>query len=188
MNFGEYTPNLMQQEILAAFARVEPVISVRAGWGSGKNTAMAMMCEAVAQARPCGRTLLVTDSAERLRHVLRPAFAAVLAPLGWFQRGDGWFDRRTGSSIIDVTLDSARSFEGVNASSGVAIIDNCHRISPGVADLVLQRIRSPEYKPCRALFGLPSADEWWLRLSPTPFQYEATVCKANLREPSAGDD
>ncbi len=134
MNFGEYTPNPMQQAMLGAFAKGDPVISVRCDWGSGKSTAIAMMCEAVAQARPGTTMLLATDTPERLRHVLHPALEEFLQPLGWMHWAGAWLKSQTRSAVVCVALDSPSGLVGAFASSGVALLDNCQSIDPVIAD------------------------------------------------------
>lgn len=189
------TLNELQADIIEAVTREQPVVAVRAGWGSGKTSGVVFACLFVSQTRPGTSILLVTDTTDRFKGVLQPELAKWLAPLGWtFHTGDKtWTDPHSGSSIVTRSYyrPGTRSathnpLEGLNITSGVAVIDECQTMQPEVAKKALGRLRNGDFPPTRVLVGLPVPDAWWVDLAAkggdTPILHTSYVNKANLRD------
>ena len=75
--------NPLQLDLIGALLRQETMIAVRAGWGSGKTSALVFALMWAANMRPGRSSLLITDTAQRYRTVLQPEIEKWLGPMGW---------------------------------------------------------------------------------------------------------
>ena len=166
------TLNPLQRDLLRALAHEQTFIAVRAGWGSGKTSALVFAILAMSHARPGSSSLLITDTSPRYRTVLAPEIEKWLGPLGWEwnQLKGTWTDPQTGSVVWcrayfrPGTRDSSHNpLEGINVS-GAAFIDESQTMTEEVAQKALGRLRSGP-SPILVMVGLPVADAWWVRMA-----------------------
>ena len=75
--------NPLQKDLVRALVDEETFIAVRAGWGSGKTSALVFGLLMMSKLRPGSSSLLITDTAPRYRTVLAPEIEKWLGPLGW---------------------------------------------------------------------------------------------------------
>jgi len=164
--------NPLQRDLLRALATEQTFIAVRAGWGSGKTSALVFAILAMSHARPGSSSLLITDTSPRYRTVLAPEIEKWLGPLGWEwnQLKGTWTDPQTGSVVWcrayfrPGTRDSSHNpLEGINVS-GAAFIDESQTMTEEVAQKALGRLRSGP-SPILVMVGLPVADAWWVRMA-----------------------
>lgn len=165
--------NDMQVQIMADVFAAEPIIAVQAGWGSGKTSALVFAMQAISYLVPGGLTPLVLDTRPRYDRVLHLEIKKWCGPLGWtwHERKMTWTDPHTDSSFVVVPYfrpetksSSHNPLEGVNGTSGYAIVDECQLLTSEVAEKLTGRIRSGP-KPVRILVGLPEADAWWVAMA-----------------------
>lgn len=168
-------------------------IAVRAGWGSGKTSALVFALWTWSSIHPNKSSLLVTDTAPRYRSVLGPELEKWLAPYGWvYHQQDGKWLAPNGhvvwcrSYFRPGTRDATHNpLEGLNITSGLALIDECQTLSEEVAQKTLGRLRSGP-SPKLIMVGLPVWDAWWVSFAEkagcTPIFYASHVNKANLSE------
>ena len=168
-------------------------IAVRAGWGSGKTSALVFALWTWSSIHPNKSSLLVTDTAPRYRSVLGPELEKWLAPYGWiYHQQDGKWVAPNGhvvwcrSYFRPGTRDATHNpLEGLNITSGLALIDECQTLSEEVAQKTLGRLRSGP-SPKLIMVGLPVWDAWWVSFAEkagcTPIFYASHVNKANLSE------
>ena len=168
-------------------------IAVRAGWGSGKTSALVFALWTWSSIHPNKSSLLVTDTAPRYRSVLGPELEKWLAPYGWvYHQQDGKWIAPNGhvvwcrSYFRPGTRDATHNpLEGLNITSGLALIDECQTLSEEVAQKTLGRLRSGP-SPKLIMVGLPVWDAWWVSFAEkagcTPIFYASHVNKANLSE------
>ena len=64
--------NPLQLELIEAITRQQTMVAVRAGWGSGKTSALVFALAWISNMRPGTSSLLITDTAQRYRTVLQP--------------------------------------------------------------------------------------------------------------------
>ena len=164
--------NPLQRDLLRALATEQTFIAVRAGWGSGKTSALVFAILAMSHARPGSSSLLITDTSPRYRTVLAPEIEKWLGPLGWEwnQLKGTWTDPQTGSVVWcrayfrPGTRDSSHNpLEGINVS-GAAFIDESQTMTEEVAQKALGRLRSGP-SPILVMVGLPVSDAWWVRMA-----------------------
>lgn len=165
--------NPLQKEILRELVvGGEFLISVQAGWGSGKSTALVLAVLLWSQLRK-GKgeaSLLVTDTLSRYKQVLHPALQKILLPLGWenypsegrWTNGDhtiwtrAYFRPGTENS-------SSNSLEGLNVS--FAVLDEAQAFRDSeVYQKMIGRIRSmtDQGQPKIICAGLPQWGAWWV--------------------------
>lgn len=165
--------NPLQKDILQELVCGENfLISVQAGWGSGKSFALVLSCLVWSIMRKGKReaTLLVTDTLSRYKQVLHPALCKVLLPLGWenFPSEGRWTN---GDHTIFCrayfrpgTQDqSNNSLEGINAS--FATCDEAQSFTDNeVFQKMLGRIRAMQGagQPKILIAGLPQYGAWWM--------------------------
>lgn len=165
--------NSLQKDILRELVCGEDfLISVQAGWGSGKSTALVLAVLLWSQLRKGKReaSLLVTDTLSRYKQVLHPALCKILLPLGWnhfpsegrWSNGDhtiwtrAYFRPGTESS-------SSNSLEGLNVS--FAVLDEAQAFRDAeVFQKMLGRIRAMngDGQPKIICAGLPQWGAWWV--------------------------
>jgi hypothetical protein len=164
--------NPLQRDLLRALATEQTFIAVRAGWGSGKTSALVFAILAMSHARPGSSSLLITDTSPRYRTVLAPEIEKWLSPLGWEwnQLKGTWTDPQTSSVVWcrayfrPGTRDSSHNpLEGINVS-GAAFIDESQTMTEEVAQKALGRLRSGP-SPILVMVGLPVSDAWWVRMA-----------------------
>lgn len=186
--------NPLQLDLISALLRQETMIAVRAGWGSGKTSALVFALMWAANMRPGRSSLLITDTAQRYRTVLQPEIEKWLGPMGWtFSQTQGvWTDPATGSSVWcrsyfrPGTRDSSHNpLEGINATSGIALIDEAQTMTEEVAFKALGRLRSGP-SPMLVMCGLPVMDAWWVRMAEdakcSPIMHTSYANRENLSE------
>lgn len=183
--------NPLQKDLVRALVDEETFIAVRAGWGSGKTSALVFGLLMMSKLRPGSSSLLITDTAPRYRTVLAPEIEKWLGPLGWQwnQLKGTWTDPSTGSSVWcrayfrPGTRDSSHNpLEGINVS-GAAFIDEAQTMNEEVAQKALGRLRSGP-SPILVMVGLPVADAWWVRMAEDngcqPIYHTSYANKQNL--------
>jgi hypothetical protein len=171
----------------------DPFIAVRAGWGSGKTSALVFALWTWSSIHPNKSSLLVTDTAPRYRSVLGPELEKWLVPYGWvYHQQEGKWTAPNGhvvwcrSYFRPGTRDATHNpLEGLNITSGLALIDECQTLSEEVAQKTLGRLRSGP-SPKMIMVGLPVWGAWWVDFAEkagcTPIFYASHVNKANLSE------
>lgn len=194
-DWGDAPPillNTMQLRILEALFHRDPIISARAGWGSGKTSALVFAMIAISHLVPGGTTPVVTDTRPRYDRVLHPAISRWCKALGWtwHERLMTWTDPSTGSKFVvvpyykpDTRSDTHNPLEGLDGDSGFAIVDECQALPAEVAAKLTGRIRSgPD--PVRIFMGLPVDGAWWIALAVKrgcePIYSPSSVNRANL--------
>lgn len=168
-------------------------IAVRAGWGSGKTSALVFALAAWAEAHPSLSSLLITDTAGRYRQVLAPEIQKWLGDEGWIYHAlDGKWTAPNGHTVWTRsyfrpgTQDASQnSLEGLNITSGLAVIDECQMLTEEVAFKALGRLRSgPRSK--LVMVGLPVWGAWWVDMATKanckPIFFSSHVNKANLSD------
>lgn len=187
--------NPLQKEILQELITGDGhIISVQAGWGSGKSTALVLACLvwAILRKGKNEASLLVTDTLARYKQVLAPALQRILLPLGWvnlpsegrWTNGDHTIWTR--AYFRPGTQDaSSNSLEGLNVS--FAVLDEAQAFRDGeVYRKMLGRIRamSDNGKPKILMAGLPQWGAWWveeaIRAGLKPIKATSHVNAANL--------
>ena len=186
--------NELQREVIAGIRRKDKVIAARCGWGSGKTSSLIFAMWFLAKTRPGTTSLLITDTTPRYNSVLMPEIEKWLAPRGWTYNHSlhKWTDTHTGSAVLcrsyfrPGTRDASHNpLEGINVTSGVALVDECQTLGPEVAHKALGRLRSGP-SPTLILVGLPVADAWWCRMAEEaqchPLLFSSYVNEDNLSE------
>jgi hypothetical protein len=186
--------NELQREVIAGIRRKDKVIAARCGWGSGKTSSLIFAMWFLAKTRPGTTSLLITDTTPRYNSVLMPEIEKWLAPRGWTYNHSlhKWTDTHTGSAVLcrsyfrPGTRDASHNpLEGINVTSGVALVDECQTLGPEVAHKALGRLRSGP-SPTLILVGLPVADAWWCRMAEEaqchPLLFSSYVNETNLSE------
>jgi hypothetical protein len=186
--------NELQREVIAGIRRKDKVIAARCGWGSGKTSSLIFAMWFLAKTRPGTTSLLITDTTPRYNSVLMPEIEKWLAPRGWVYNHTlhKWTDTHTGSAVLcrsyfrPGTRDASHNpLEGINVTSGVALVDECQTLGPEVAHKALGRLRSGP-SPTLILVGLPVADAWWCRMAEEaqchPLLFSSYVNEDNLSE------
>jgi hypothetical protein len=189
--------NPLQQEVIDALAQGDRYIAVRAGWGSGKTSALVLCLLFLSKTRPGTTILLVTDTARRFTEVLMPECVKWLEPVGWTyhagRSGAGyWEDGTNGTKVFCVSYHraSGRSsthnpLEGINVTSGVCLIDECQTLPEEVAVKAFGRLRSGGI-PQIVMMGLPLYGAWWelyaRKRGGRVILHSSMVNKANLTE------
>ena len=165
--------NDLQLEVIGGIRRSDRVIAARCGWGSGKTSSLVFALWFIAKTRPGTTSLLITDTNSRYNSVLMPEIEKWLMPRGWVYNHTlrQWTDTYTGSAVLcrsyfrPGTRDASHNpLEGINVTSGVALIDECQTLSAEVAHKALGRLRSGP-SPTLILVGLPVADAWWCQMA-----------------------
>lgn len=172
----------------------ESFIAVRAGWGSGKTSAIVFSLLSWAESHPGQSSLLITDTADRFRDVLLPEIDKwLIGPLGWvFEKTNSRFISPNGHIVWtrayfrpDTRSSSHNPLEGLNITSGLALIDECQTLNEEVAHKALGRLRAGE-KVKLVMVGLPVWSAWWTsfaeRAGCNPIFYSSFVNKKNLGE------
>ena len=171
----------------------DPFIAVRAGWGSGKTSALVFALWTWSSIHPNKSSLLVTDTAPRYRSVLGPELEKWLVPYGWiYHQQEGKWTAPNGhvvwcrSYFRPGTRDATHNpLEGLNITSGLALIDECQTLSEEVAQKTLGRLRSGP-SPKMIMVGLPVWGAWWVDFAEkagcTPIFHSSHVNKENLSE------
>lgn len=164
--------NPLQEQVIASLASGATYVAIRAGWGSGKTTALVFGILYRAVLYPGEQILLITDTSTRFDRVLMPELTKWLRPLGWtYIPGRNitgrWVEPGTGTAIVVVpywragTRDQAHNpLEGINAGS--AFVDECQTLQQEVAVKAFGRVRASKI-PVLVMVGLPVADAWWVR-------------------------
>jgi len=186
--------NDLQREVITGIRRKDHVIAARCGWGSGKTSSLIFALWFIAKTRPGTTSLLVTDTTPRYNSVLMPEIEKWLAPRGWTYNHTlhKWTDTHTGSAVLcrsyyrPGTRDASHNpLEGINVTSGVALVDECQTLGPEVAHKALGRLRSGP-NPTLILVGLPVADAWWVQMAEDagcrPLMFTSYVNEGNLSE------
>ena len=186
--------NELQREVIAGIRRKDKVIAARCGWGSGKTSSLIFAMWFLDKTRPGTTSLLITDTTPRYNSVLMPEIEKWLAPRGWTYNHSlhKWTDTHTGSAVLcrsyfrPGTRDASHNpLEGINVTSGVALVDECQTLGPEVAHKALGRLRSGP-SPTLILVGLPVADAWWCRMAEEaqchPLLFSSYVNETNLSE------
>ena len=186
--------NELQREIIAGIRRKQHIIAARCGWGSGKTSSLIFALWFLSKTRPGTTSLLITDTNPRYNSVLMPEIQKWLAPRGWTYNHTlhKWTDNHTGSSVLcrSYYRPGTRSaehnpLEGINVTSGVALIDECQTLGAEVAHKALGRLRSGP-SPTLILVGLPVADAWWCQMAEqakvAPLLFTSYVNQNNLSE------
>ena len=184
--------NDLQREIIGGLRRRQKIIAARCGWGSGKTSSLIFALWFIAKVRPGTTSLLITDTTPRYNSVLMPEIEKWLKPRGWTYNHTlhKWTDTHTGSSVLcrsyyrPGTRDASHNpLEGINVTSGVALIDECQTLGAEVAHKALGRLRSGP-TPTLILVGLPVADAWWCQMAETaglhPLLFTSYVNQNNL--------
>jgi hypothetical protein len=166
--------NPLQREIIDRLLTTpDNYIAVRAGWGSGKTSALVFAILAWAVVNPNTSSLLITDTSLRYKQVLGPEMDKWLTQLGWYYvANEGkWIFPPTNHTVWvrayfrPGTRDSSHNpLEGLNVTSGLAVIDECQTMPEEVANKALGRLRSGP-KPKIIMCGLPLWDCWWTELA-----------------------
>jgi hypothetical protein len=171
----------------------DPFIAVRAGWGSGKTSALVFALWTWSSIHPNKSSLLITDTAPRYRSVLGPEIEKWLVPYGWiYHQQEGKWTAPNGhvvwcrSYFRPGTRDATHNpLEGLNITSGLALIDECQTLSEEVAQKTLGRLRSGP-SPKLVMVGLPVWGAWWVDFAEkagcSPIFYSSHVNKNNLSE------
>jgi len=166
-------------------------ISVRAGWGSGKTSALVFALAVWSEAHPNKSSLLITDTAGRYRQVLAPEIQKWMIPEGWVYNGLNGCWTTPNNHVIYTrsyfrpgTQDASQnSLEGLNITSGLAVIDECQMLTEEVAFKALGRLRSGP-TPKLVMVGLPVWGAWWVDMATKancdPILFSSHVNKANL--------
>jgi hypothetical protein len=188
----DFILNDLQREIIRGIRRKDKVIAARCGWGSGKTSSLIFALWFVAKIRPGTTSLLITDTTPRYNSVLMPEIEKWLAPRGWTYNHTlhKWTDNHTGSAVLcrsyyrPGTRDASHNpLEGINVTSGVALIDECQTLGAEVAHKALGRLRSGP-TPTLILVGLPVADAWWCQMAESagihPLLFTSYVNQNNL--------
>lgn len=188
----DFILNDLQREIIRGLRRKDKIIAARCGWGSGKTSSLIFALWFIAKVRPSTTSLLITDTTPRYNSVLMPEIEKWLVPRGWTYNHtlNKWTDSHTGSSVLcrsyyrPGTRDASHNpLEGINVTSGVALIDECQTLGPEVAHKALGRLRSGP-TPTLVLVGLPVADAWWCQMAESaglhPLLYTSYVNQDNL--------
>ena len=188
----DFILNDLQREIIRGIRRKDKIIAARCGWGSGKTSSLIFALWFVAKIRPGTTSLLITDTTPRYNSVLMPEIEKWLAPRGWTYNHTlhKWTDNHTGSAVLcrsyyrPGTRDASHNpLEGINVTSGVALIDECQTLGAEVAHKALGRLRSGP-TPTLILVGLPVADAWWCQMAETagihPLLFTSYVNQNNL--------
>ncbi len=170
----------------------DKIIAVRAGWGSGKTSALVFAILVASESMPGKTSLLITDTSSRFKTVLFPECQKWLMPLGWtFTASDSTLKSPNGHTVIcrsyfrPSTHDSgSNSIEGINVS-GWAFIDECQVFTEEVIHKVMGRIRSSA-NPKIVCVGLPVFGAFWVDYAEKngckPIFYSSHVNKENLSE------
>ena len=188
----DFILNDLQREIIRGIRRKDKIIAARCGWGSGKTSSLIFALWFVAKIRPGTTSLLITDTTPRYNSVLMPEIEKWLAPRGWTYNHTlhKWTDNHTGSAVLcrsyyrPGTRDASHNpLEGINVTSGVALIDECQTLGAEVAHKALVRLRSGP-TPTLILVGLPVADAWWCQMAESagihPLLFTSYVNQNNL--------
>jgi len=188
----DFILNDLQRQIIMGIRRRDKIIAARCGWGSGKTSSLIFALWFVAKIRPGTTSLLITDTTPRYNSVLMPEIEKWLAPRGWVYNHTlhKWTDTHTGSAVLcrsyyrPGTRDASHNpLEGINVTSGVALIDECQTLGAEVAHKALGRLRSGP-TPTLILVGLPVADAWWCQMAEAagvhPLLYTSYVNQDNL--------
>ena len=188
----DFILNDLQREIIRGIRRKDKIIAARCGWGSGKTSSLIFALWFVAKIRPGTTSLLITDTTPRYNSVLMPEIEKWLAPRGWTYNHTlhKWTDNHTGSAVLcrsyyrPGTRDASHNpLEGINVTSGVALIDECQTLGAEVAHKALGRLRSGP-TPTLILVGLPVADAWWCQMAESagihPLLFTSYVNQNNL--------
>lgn len=191
---SELTLNDLQLEVIGGIRRSDRVIAARCGWGSGKTSSLVFALWFIAKTRPGTTSLLITDTNGRYNSVLMPEIEKWLSPRGWVYNHTlrQWTDTHTGSAVLcrsyfrPGTRDASHNpLEGINVTSGVALIDECQTLSAEVAHKALGRLRSGP-TPTLILVGLPVSDAWWCQMAEdagnAPLLFTSYVNEANLSD------
>lgn len=189
---SELLLNSLQLEVIGGIRRADRVIAARCGWGSGKTSSLVFAIWFLAKTRPGTTSLLITDTNGRYNSVLMPELEKWLAPRGWVYNHTlrQWTDTYTGSAVLcrsyfrPGTRDASHNpLEGINVTSGVALIDECQTLSAEVAHKALGRLRSGP-TPTLILVGLPVSDAWWCQMAEdagcSPLLFTSYVNESNL--------
>lgn len=187
----EIVLNDMQIEMMEALFRGVPVISARAGWGSGKTTAIVLLLLASSGLFPGTTSVIVTDSRPRYVRVLHPAIQKWCPNWIWHARDAYWLDPVTGSKFFVVwyyrpstRTSDANPLEGVDVS-GIAIVDECQALPAEVGKKLIGRVRSGETMT-RVYVGLPVEPAWWVdeavKAGCKPYFFSSDVNRKNLAE------
>ena len=143
--------NELQRHIITGIRREDKIVSARCGWGSGKTSGLIFALWFIAKTRPGTSSLLVTDTNGRYNSVLMPEIEKWLEPIGWVYNHTmrRWTDTNNGSTVWcrsyfrPGTRDATHNpLEGLNVTSGVALIDECQTLEAEVAHKALGRLRS----------------------------------------------
>lgn len=191
---SDLTLNDLQLEVIGGIRRADRIIAARCGWGSGKTSSLVFALWFLAKTRPGTTSLLITDTNGRYNSVLMPEIEKWLAPRGWVYNHTlrQWTDTHTGSAVLcrsyfrPGTRDASHNpLEGINVTSGVALIDECQTLSAEVAHKALGRLRSGP-TPTLILVGLPVSDAWWCQMAEdagcSPLLFTSYVNEANLSD------
>lgn len=159
--------NRMQVEMMEALIRSDPIISARAGWGSGKTTCLVLMLQAASALYPGTTSVIVTDTRGRYVKVLHSAIQKWCPSWQWHAQDAYWLDPDTGSKFFVVWYHrpSTRSsdqnpLEGIDVD-GIAIVDECQALPAEVAAKLVGRVRSGA-TTTRCFVGLPVEPAWWV--------------------------
>jgi hypothetical protein len=189
LNLNELQLTLIKRLLLSD----DNFIAVRAGWGSGKTSALVFALALWSEKNPNKSSLLITDTAGRYRQVLAPEIQKWMTKEGWVYHSlEGkWVTPNnhviwTRSYFRPGTQDASQnSLEGLNITSGLAVIDECQMLTEEVAFKALGRLRSGP-TPKLIMVGLPVWGAWWvemaLKANCQPIFFSSHVNKANLSE------
>lgn len=186
-----WVPNDLQYKVLDSMASGATVIAVEAGWGSGKSLSLIMALLWRHALRPGTRSVLVTDTLRRYFDNLDPEMQRFAVPRGWewVARLERWVHPDGGEVIVryyrrqDGAPRSKNPLEGINATSGLAVIDEAQVFEREVLLAAAGRIRSGEDLTL-IVAGLPddSGATWWgdaaRRLDGAADGIRAVVCTA----------
>jgi len=166
--------NPFQLQMANAMLSGAPLVSVRAGWGSGKTFGIVQTILVMNEyylsriGRPM-RTLLITDTDHRYSTTLHPEMLDILSALGWSflpTGGKRWVGPHGGLVWVRAyfrastkTVDQ-NPIEGYNVDN--CIIDEAQTMQPEVYTRALGRIRTGA-PPQILLSGLPTWDDWWVK-------------------------
>lgn len=185
--------NDMQKRVLKSVRRGDVVTAMICGWGAGKTAALVFTLHLVGVGlRPGRRILLVTDTHKRYTRVLQPEMKKWLGGWGWREhiRDNKWIHDETGSEIVvcpyfrpGTKASTSNSLEGIDVTSGVAVVDEGQTMTSEVYVKIWGRIRSGP-SPQVVVAGLPVWGAWWVEAAAkagcTPIRSSSHVNRAVL--------
>ena len=161
--------NEVQRGMLEAVREGRWLVAVEGGMGGGKTFGLVMVMQWVQQTRPGTRMLFCYDTMAKFLHIVMPEVERFLLPWGW-----SWWERRSllrhedGTEVVvRYYKDSSghtqkNAIDGINATSGVVLLDECQQLDRSILFTVAGRIRAGESLSV-VMTGVPdnSGITWW---------------------------